>query len=263
MPSIVISNYSISAKLLLEVLLVMGTRVYIGRLPYRATERDIERFFRGYGRIREIFLKNGYGFIEFEDYRDADDACVELNGREMLGERSLEARRMAVTGLAGVHRIHLITGDERRVSLGSSPPMQCIFNLSIKHECKQKVLGQRSRSRSRDRSRSRSYERDRRRRDSSRRRSRSRSRSLPLESAPKRSRSIEKASKVDSPTKNGNSDVGSVSDSARRSGSYSRSPTPDENDKNVTFGKLFLSFSVVLYRKNDGRNVTPLKMTIE
>ncbi|KHJ40418.1 hypothetical protein D918_09523 [Trichuris suis] len=114
MPSIVISNYSISAKLLLEVLLVMGTRVYIGRLPYRATERDIERFFRGYGRIREIFLKNGYGFIEFEDYRDADDACVELNGREMLGERSLEARRMAVTGLAGVHRIHLITGDERR-----------------------------------------------------------------------------------------------------------------------------------------------------
>jgi hypothetical protein len=26
-------------------------------------ERDVERFFRGFGRIREILLKNGYGFI--------------------------------------------------------------------------------------------------------------------------------------------------------------------------------------------------------
>ena len=41
----------------------MGTRVYIGRLSYNVRERDIEKFFRGYGRIREIMLKNGYGFV--------------------------------------------------------------------------------------------------------------------------------------------------------------------------------------------------------
>lgn len=40
-----------------------GCRVYIGRLPYRCHERDIEKFFKHYGRIREILLKNGYGFI--------------------------------------------------------------------------------------------------------------------------------------------------------------------------------------------------------
>ena len=39
------------------------------------------RFFKGYGRIREILLKNGYGFVEFDDYRDADDAVYELNGK--------------------------------------------------------------------------------------------------------------------------------------------------------------------------------------
>lgn len=41
----------------------MGTRVYIGHLSYHARERDIERFFKGYGRIRDVMLKNGYGFV--------------------------------------------------------------------------------------------------------------------------------------------------------------------------------------------------------
>uniref|UniRef100_A0A914WSY2 RRM domain-containing protein n=1 Tax=Plectus sambesii TaxID=2011161 RepID=A0A914WSY2_9BILA len=65
----------------------MGTRVYVGRVPYRAGERDLERFFRGYGKIVEVILKNGYGFVEFADYRDADDAVHDLSGRELMGER--------------------------------------------------------------------------------------------------------------------------------------------------------------------------------
>ncbi|VDD90718.1 unnamed protein product [Enterobius vermicularis] len=64
-----------------------STRVYIGRLSYRASERDIEHFFRGYGRIRDMVLKNGFGFVEFDDPRDADDAVYELNGKELCGER--------------------------------------------------------------------------------------------------------------------------------------------------------------------------------
>jgi RNA recognition motif-containing protein len=35
----------------------MSTRVYVGGLSHRARERDIERFFRKFGRIREISLK--------------------------------------------------------------------------------------------------------------------------------------------------------------------------------------------------------------
>merc|ERR1712179_180883 len=65
----------------------MGTRVYIGRLSYHAREKDIQRFFRGFGRIRDIMLKNGYGFVEFDDYKDADDAVYELNGKDLCGER--------------------------------------------------------------------------------------------------------------------------------------------------------------------------------
>lgn len=62
-------------------------RVYIGRLSNYARDRDVEKFFKGFGRIREIMVKNGYCFVDFEDHRDADDAVYELNGRELCGER--------------------------------------------------------------------------------------------------------------------------------------------------------------------------------
>lgn len=70
----------------------MSTRVYIGRLPFNVRERDVEKFFKGYGHSKEILLKNGYGFVEFDDHRDADDAVYELNGRELCGERILIER---------------------------------------------------------------------------------------------------------------------------------------------------------------------------
>ncbi|VDL75679.1 unnamed protein product [Nippostrongylus brasiliensis] len=62
-------------------------RVYLGRLPFRARESDIERFFQGYGRITDIAMKRGFAFIEFESKRDAEDAVDELNGRSILGDR--------------------------------------------------------------------------------------------------------------------------------------------------------------------------------
>jgi len=40
-----------------------SARLYVGRLSDSAKDRDVERFFKGYGRIREIVLKNGYGFV--------------------------------------------------------------------------------------------------------------------------------------------------------------------------------------------------------
>lgn len=63
------------------------TRVFIGRLTYKAREEDVRRFFKGFGKIIEISLKTGYGFVEFENSEDADDAVSELNNEDLLGER--------------------------------------------------------------------------------------------------------------------------------------------------------------------------------
>lgn len=65
----------------------MKSRVYVGGLPYDVRERDLEKFFRGFGRLEDIIIKNGYGFIDFEDDRDADDAVHELNGKKLCGQR--------------------------------------------------------------------------------------------------------------------------------------------------------------------------------
>ena len=40
-----------------------GSRIFIGRLNPSARERDVEKFFKGYGRIRDIDLKRGFGFV--------------------------------------------------------------------------------------------------------------------------------------------------------------------------------------------------------
>merc|ERR1719242_2888578 len=62
-------------------------RVYVGNLPSRIHLSDIKHFFRRYSRRFDILMKNGFAFIEFDDYRDADDAVHELNGRDLLGSR--------------------------------------------------------------------------------------------------------------------------------------------------------------------------------
>ncbi|KRY68884.1 26S protease regulatory subunit 4 [Trichinella pseudospiralis] len=64
-----------------------STRVYVGQLTSDIRENDLENFFKGYGRIREITLKNGYGFVEFDERRDADDAVHDLNGKPLMGEK--------------------------------------------------------------------------------------------------------------------------------------------------------------------------------
>ena len=58
------------------------SRVFIGSLPYDVREKDIENFLRGKGRIREISLKKGYGFVVRVTLElaalssDSQDACA-------------------------------------------------------------------------------------------------------------------------------------------------------------------------------------------
>jgi len=62
-------------------------RVYIGNLGSDVRERDVEKFFKGFGKLGEISIKNGYGFVDFDDYRDADDAVHDLDGKDIRGVR--------------------------------------------------------------------------------------------------------------------------------------------------------------------------------
>ncbi|CAG09213.1 unnamed protein product [Tetraodon nigroviridis] len=79
-----------------------GCRIFIGRLSPTAREKDVERFFKGYGRIRDIDLKKGFGFVEFDDPRDAEDAVYELDGKELCNERvTIEHARVRLRGGRG------------------------------------------------------------------------------------------------------------------------------------------------------------------
>jgi len=64
-----------------------GTRIYVGNLPKDCRERDLEKEFKNFGRLRDVLVKTGYGFVEFDDHRDADEAVYDMNGRSFMGER--------------------------------------------------------------------------------------------------------------------------------------------------------------------------------
>ncbi|PVU91845.1 hypothetical protein BB560_006100 [Smittium megazygosporum] len=64
------------------------SRLYVGSLPLDARRRDIERLFETYGELRDVVLRRGFGFVEFRDRRDADDALYNLNGKNFLGEKN-------------------------------------------------------------------------------------------------------------------------------------------------------------------------------
>uniref|UniRef100_A0A6G1S5I8 Serine/arginine-rich splicing factor 4 n=1 Tax=Aceria tosichella TaxID=561515 RepID=A0A6G1S5I8_9ACAR len=62
-------------------------RVYIGKFSHHVRERDIERFFRQEGKIREVLMKEGFAFVEFEHTTDAEAAVKHLDGRDLNGDR--------------------------------------------------------------------------------------------------------------------------------------------------------------------------------
>lgn len=67
-----------------------GFSVFLGNLSDRCRSEDIEDLFRKY-HVSNIDLKRGFGFVEFDDKRDAEDAIRDCNGERVRGERiSLE-----------------------------------------------------------------------------------------------------------------------------------------------------------------------------
>lgn len=67
-----------------------GTRVYIGDLGSDADKNEIEREFRRFGRLRDVWVARnppGFAFIVYEDRYDAEDAIREMNGKTFMGKR--------------------------------------------------------------------------------------------------------------------------------------------------------------------------------
>lgn len=74
----------------------MSKKLYVGNLPFSATEADVTEAFAVIGNVLSVKLINdretgrprGFGFVEMEKDADADAAIAEMNGRD-LGGREL------------------------------------------------------------------------------------------------------------------------------------------------------------------------------
>jgi arginine/serine-rich splicing factor 7 len=67
-----------------------STRVYVGNLGSSGDKSELQREFSKFGHVRDVWVARnppGFAFVEFEDYRDAEDAVKELDGRRVCGVR--------------------------------------------------------------------------------------------------------------------------------------------------------------------------------
>ncbi|HXU06331.1 MAG TPA: RNA-binding protein, partial [Polyangia bacterium] len=93
----------------------MGTRLYVGNLPYAVTELDLRDLFGGLGTVtdakivtdRETGRPRGFGFVEMSTEDEARKAIEELNGRDVQGRqvavKEAEDRRGGGGGGGGRH----------------------------------------------------------------------------------------------------------------------------------------------------------------
>ncbi|KKM13212.1 hypothetical protein LCGC14_1718560 [marine sediment metagenome] len=71
----------------------LGSKLYVGNLPFSATDVELESLFGTYGAVvsvnvitdRDTGRSRGFGFVEFENEGDARDAQAALDGTDMDG----------------------------------------------------------------------------------------------------------------------------------------------------------------------------------
>ena len=89
----------------------MSTKLYVGNLPYEATETDLQTLFESSGQVASINIvrdratgqARGFAFVEMSDADSARRAISELD-KHQYGGRSLtvnEAKPMAPRGSFG------------------------------------------------------------------------------------------------------------------------------------------------------------------
>jgi RNA recognition motif-containing protein len=82
-----------------------GSNLYIGGLSYDTSEQDLETAFEKFGRVASVKIitdrfafpffiaytlrdsgrSRGFGFVQFEDSNDANDAVKDMDGAELDG----------------------------------------------------------------------------------------------------------------------------------------------------------------------------------
>jgi len=65
---------------------VMSRRLYLGRLSADARSEEVSKLFEGYGNIIDCRVMTGFGFVEFENAKDAEDAVTNFNGKPFMGQ---------------------------------------------------------------------------------------------------------------------------------------------------------------------------------
>jgi RNA recognition motif-containing protein len=80
----------------------MGRKLYVGNLPFSATEQTLETTFSAHGKVESVTLilnrdtgeSKGFGFVEMSSNEEANAAIAQLNGTELEGRpmRVSEAR---------------------------------------------------------------------------------------------------------------------------------------------------------------------------
>jgi RNA recognition motif-containing protein len=71
----------------------MGKKLYVGNLPYSATEEELQTAFSRFGTVDSVKLitdrdtgrSKGFAFVEMASDREAADAITGLNGTELSG----------------------------------------------------------------------------------------------------------------------------------------------------------------------------------
>ncbi|KAL1473598.1 RNA-binding protein 1-like isoform X3 [Amblyomma americanum] len=112
----------------------LDCKVYVGNLGSGAAKHEIEAAFTKFGPLRNVWVARnppGFAFVEFEDSRDAEDACRALDGSRLCGTRV---------------RVEMSHGRSRRGGASRRPPAPPPRSRSPRRRY--------SRSRSRSRSRS-------------------------------------------------------------------------------------------------------------
>lgn len=109
----------------------MSGRIYCGRLPSNAAEKDLESLLKSIGKVRDIDFKEGYAYAVFKDYRDADRAVEELNGKEFMGQSILVERAKDIRN--GVGGYTVAGGYTARVRQPKPPPVRTNHRIRVEN----------------------------------------------------------------------------------------------------------------------------------
>lgn len=105
------------------------SRIYVGNLPPDVRTKDLEDLFYKFGKIAFIDLKTRRGppfaFVEFVDYRDAEDAVRSRDGKDWDGYR------LRVEFPRGRERTSNFNRNGSKSSRGGPPQRRSKYRVSV------------------------------------------------------------------------------------------------------------------------------------